>query len=991
MEETVSEARAKYSHLASRLSTIIAVFGAALTLAWLSGLGSVLNRLSAIRITRPLSGLSFLLSGFALWIYSEDRPDIHAGASAKGQKDSLILAARISGLLILLFSALTFLEYITGIRLHLESALVGPLWSSHKVHMDGQMSPLVAAGFLLAGLIFIVFDRRIGRTVFPAEVLALVVLTISIDSFITYLYIVNGPVGLISDDPIPIITALGFVLLSVGILAARKDRGLTAIWNAGYNGSRLLRRYLPVAVVAFIVVGGILDFTRDQGILTRANGYAIYAIVMILFTAIVAFISAISLNGAEHDLIRANKLYDVLSQSNQALVRTKNISVLLKKVCNIFIERGGFKMAWAGLRDDDQSDLRIVACSGQGSEEFLAESAFLDDMTNVEGIRQVLRGAEHSIFNDIEKDLPPSSSKERMVERGDGSMVVFPLKKRGKAIGVLCALSEERAFFQHDQMKLLEEVAMDMSFALDEIERDKEKQAADDARAKTEALYEEFFEEDLTADFITTPKGEILSCNPAFVRIFGFSDMKEALKTNAMMIYPTEAERESLLTLLRSRKKLEYHEHWVRRQDGQPLYIVENAIGQFDENGELIQIKHYVFDDTKRKTLEGEMIQGQKMESIGTLAGGIAHDFNNLLGIIIGYAGIMAKHASDKKKLDAAIDAITNAAHRGVGLVRQLLTFARKEERIVEYLNLNDSAEEVFKLLEETFPKSIEIQHDLKEEIPFIMGDKTQLHQAILNLCVNARDAMMDRPDGKPSGGTLRVTTTTADHESMIAEFPKATANTYVQISVTDTGMGMDEATRQHIFEPFFTTKEAGKGTGLGLATVYGIVQAHSGFINVSSVPGVGTTFSIYLPAALRPLEGLTAEYVDMDDAPGGTETILVVEDEALLRGLLEDSLKSNGYNVIIAESGQKAVTVYKAEYRHIALVVSDVGLPKLGGIDMLKALKKINPDVKVIFASGFLAPESRAALFTSGALGFIQKPYAIKEVLKKLRAALDL
>jgi CheY-like chemotaxis protein len=271
----------------------------------------------------------------------------------------------------------------------------------------------------------------------------------------------------------------------------------------------------------------------------------------------------------------------------------------------------------------------------------------------------------------------------------------------------------------------------------------------------------------------------------------------------------------------------------------------------------------------------------------------------------------------------------------------------------------------------------------LQDKLPTILADSTQIQQVFLNLCVNARDAM-------PNGGTLSLSTRLITGEKVHARFPEAKASEYVLIEFSDTGTGMDEATRNRIFEPFFTTKVPGKGTGLGLAVAFGIIHIHQGFIDVSSEPGHGTTFSIHFPVNLEELEPFEITKEMLDDTEGGTETILLVEDEEMLQSLAKMLLKGKGYNVVTASDGEEAVRMFMLRQNDIDLVLSDMGLPKLNGYDVLKQVKRINPAVKFIIASGYIEPAEKSEILKSGARDFIQKPYVPNEMLRKIREVLD-
>lgn len=408
-------------------------------------------------------------------------------------------------------------------------------------------------------------------------------------------------------------------------------------------------------------------------------------------------------------------------------------------------------------------------------------------------------------------------------------------------------------------------------------------------------------------------------------------------------------------------------------------------------SGRTVAIVGSLTDITEKKTAEEAIRQSedrirhsQKMESIGTLAGGIAHDFNNLLAIIMGHASLLEMTKDNPQKVLQSAGVIKKAVNRGAGLVNQILTFARKTDIRMESVDVKIVIEDLANLLQQTFSKTIKINTEFGKNIPPITADHNQIHQALLNISVNARDAM-------PHGGTLSFTTKVVNKKELKHFFSEASELHYVCVSVKDTGSGIDEQTRKRIFEPFFTTKEFGKGTGLGLATVYGIMHGHRGFIDVDSRIGIGTTFHLYFP--------LNPDETEIDrrtqeaevEIKGGKETLLVVEDEEMLLELLTGILISKGYNVLSARDGLEGIDVYEAHKDEISLVLTDMGLPKLSGFDMFVKLKKINPDILTIFASGFLEPNTISEMYKAGAKEFIQKPYETEDVLSKIRNVIDM
>jgi PAS domain S-box-containing protein len=510
-----------------------------------------------------------------------------------------------------------------------------------------------------------------------------------------------------------------------------------------------------------------------------------------------------------------------------------------------------------------------------------------------------------------------------------------------------------------------------------------ERNTALEALTQSEKRYREFFEQDVAGIFIAAPDGILLDCNPPMMHMFDLSSVGEAKLINVRSLYRTPETWDLMLLRLQKEQKLESIQLEMMGRDCRIVLVRANIIGRFNVEGELVQIIGYLLDETKRRNLEQQLIQSHKLESLGTLAGGIAHDFNNILAIILGHSSLLRQFHHEHERMLASLQSIDKATERGAGLVKQLLIFARKSDVVFESVLIEQAVNEIITLLRETFPKTISIVTEVKEDLPPILADANQLHQVMLNLCVNARDAM-------PKGGTLSIKAQLANSDSVLARFPKADAHQYLMIQIADTGTGMDEATRRHIFEPFFTTKERGKGTGLGLATVFGIVQSHHGFITVDSEVGLGTTFRVYLPVPEIPVHELNPERGLLHEILGGNETILFVEDEDSLQESLGIALRTRGYRVLMAADGEEAYHTYRRHAGEIALVMSDVGLPTLEGTDLFLKLKQLNPAVRVILASGLWEPHVMADFLEAGVKKCLQKPYTPTELLRCLRQALD-
>lgn len=511
-----------------------------------------------------------------------------------------------------------------------------------------------------------------------------------------------------------------------------------------------------------------------------------------------------------------------------------------------------------------------------------------------------------------------------------------------------------------------------------------EKKRTEEALRTSETKYRVLIENVPDGVYQSTPDDRLFTANPALARMLKYNSVDEILSLDiAKDIYEDSGERSKSRRKIENDIELRNFEVTLKCKDGQLITVLENAHIMRDRDGAIQYVEGTFTDITERKFLEVQLRQSQKMESLGTLAGGIAHDFNNILQIILVNTQSLRRGNLEAQKLHQVLEINTGAVKRGASLVQQILTFARKTDVSFESLNLNSLLQELVNMLKETFPKTIVFSTSLEKQLPLIIADYNQIHQVLLNLCVNARDAM-------PEGGTLCVSTNTVDGSELSKQYPEAKDEHYACISVTDSGHGMDEPTRHRIFEPFFTTKEKGKGTGLGLAVVYGIVKTHRGFIDVKSQRGAGTTFSCFMPISFGRAPSIE-KIIEMKDEPTtGKETILLVEDEEVLLESLSVLLEGNGYNVLTAKDGEEAVHVYRNNHDDIALVVTDIGLPKLSGWDAFLQMKRINPHVKAIVSSGYLDPKLKEEKSGQGVSDYILKPYQPFEILKRVRVVLD-
>ncbi|MDP2207913.1 MAG: PAS domain S-box protein [Bacteroidota bacterium] len=516
-----------------------------------------------------------------------------------------------------------------------------------------------------------------------------------------------------------------------------------------------------------------------------------------------------------------------------------------------------------------------------------------------------------------------------------------------------------------------------------------ERKKAEEALKLQTLYFTQLFENSPTGIAFLDTNERVMNVNKAFENIFQypFEEIKGKSLTN--LIVPEELVKESLSFSSRAIQGGLVQLSSVRkRKDGTRLDMVITGYPIMIE-GKCVGIYAIFADVSDIKKLEDQIRQAQKLESIGTLAGGIAHDFNNILGIILGYTSLLEDGAANPAKIKLSMDAITKAVHRGAGLVKQILTFARKTNIVIEPVNVNDLIQELVKMLNETFPKTITFSVNLDGTLPNIIADHNQIHQSILNLSVNARDAIFSKT-ANGHYGTITFATKKVPGDELRKKIPDAIDDEYACVSVTDNGSGMDEATIARVFEPFFTTKEQGKGTGLGLPVVYGVVKSHRGFIDVQSELGVGTTFNLYFPFEVQEVVPEKVDEEVQAPIPGGNETILFVEDEEMLQEVVKAQLTLKGYRVLSAFDGEEAVEMYRKHQNEIAVVLSDLGLPKLGGFEAFLQMKKINPNAKIVLASGFFDPAQKSGMLEAGVEYFVQKPYRANEIFTAIRKLLD-
>ncbi|MEW6236728.1 MAG: Cache 3/Cache 2 fusion domain-containing protein [Candidatus Omnitrophota bacterium] len=510
------------------------------------------------------------------------------------------------------------------------------------------------------------------------------------------------------------------------------------------------------------------------------------------------------------------------------------------------------------------------------------------------------------------------------------------------------------------------------------------KQTLDGLR-QSEEKYRHIFENSLEGLFQTSLEGHFLNASPAMAQILGYDSPEEIIETVTDIrnqVYVDPEERDRLLSLLLDEGVIRGREIQYCCKDKKKIWVSLSARIVRGEYGQPSFIQGFVIDITERKRLEEQLLQSQKMDAVGQLAGGIAHDFNNLLTIISGYSELVFNKLAQNDPLRDKLKEIINAAERASSLTKQLLVFSRKQVFQPVIVNLNELILNMEKMLRRLIGEHIELTASLSRESGCLKADPTQIEQIVMNLAINARDAM-------PSGGKLTIETANADlDDTFCSTHAEVQTGSYVMLSISDNGCGMDKETLSQIFNPFFTTKEKGKGTGLGLSTVYGIVKQSSGHIFAYSEPKCGTTFKIYFPrlderASPHPMKLMGEETLR------GDETVLLVEDEEAVRNTVSEILADSGYAVLPARNGQEALELCKTRQDDIQLLITDVVMPDMSGVETSQRLSQMRPDIKILFMSGYTDNAILRHGILDESVAFIQKPFTPDNLLRKVREVL--
>jgi len=605
------------------------------------------------------------------------------------------------------------------------------------------------------------------------------------------------------------------------------------------------------------------------------------------------------------------------------------------------------------------------------------------DLTTAPDYLNLLRYGGPVVIEDVARDPRLAPLAAQLEASGVRALLDVPLLLSDRLVGLLCFDAPAPHKWSEHEIATLREVAEYLAVALKNASTEDERRRAEQALRESEARARSLVEGAPYGIYRSTPDGRLLDVNPAMVDMLGYDSAAALLNVNlATDIYRDPEVRGRLIEQYGDRPIFQGVEVQWKRKDGTPITVVVSGRPVRDETGQVVCFEGIAENVTERRVLEEQLRQSQKIEAIGRLAGGIAHDFNNLLMLIKGYCELLLDHIGRDQGLRRYGEEIQRAADRATSLTQQLLAFSRKQVLEPKVLDLNQVVSDMEKMLQRLLGEDVELAIHLATGLGHVKADPNQLEQVIMNLAVNARDAL-------PRGGQLTLETDNVELDALYARaHAGARPGSYVMLAVSDTGQGMTPEVKARIFEPFFTTKEKGKGTGLGLSTVYGIVKQSEGYIWVYSEPGRGTTFKVYLPRVDAPAE---LPERDRDRARlRGTETVLLVEDEEGVRKVAREFLEEAGYTVLEARNGDDALQISAMHTGPLHLLITDVVMPRMSGRELAERMTQMRPDLRVLYISGYTDDAIVHHGVLESGVAFLQKPFNRDALFRKVRDVLS-
>jgi PAS domain S-box-containing protein len=700
---------------------------------------------------------------------------------------------------------------------------------------------------------------------------------------------------------------------------------------------------------------------------------------------------------AEAELARLGRLHAALSQVNQAIARVRSRQELFDQVTRVIVEYGAFAMCWIGWLDPETRDVRVGSQFGDTTGYLDGIVVAADDRPEGQGpVGLAIRQGRPHVCVDFQSDPRLAPWRDRAARAGWRSSAALPIRLGGVVGGVLMVYGTESGVFGEREVALLEETALDVSFALDHLEEERHRQIAEARALTSERRFRTLVEHAPEAIFVHIER-RFAYLNPAAAALFGATSAAELVGTSVMDRVPPEAFDAVLARTevsLSRREAVPLLEHDYLRLDGTRLTVeVSAAPIVFEDQPAAVVFVRDVSErkrinsallagEAERQRLEAQLAQSQKMEAIGQLAGGVAHDFNNMLGVITGHAEMALMELPPGLPVRESLDQILAAGRRSAELTRQLLAFARRQPVQPRVLDLNETVEGLLKMLRRLIGEGMELRWLPGPGLWPVRLDPSQVDQVLANLVVNARDAMGEH--GVLTIDTANVAVSVEDCARQVEFRP----GEYVRIAVHDTGSGMSADVLAHVFEPFFTTKIQGRGTGLGLSTVYGIVKQNGGVITAESEPGTCTTFTIWFPRA--PESGAAPGKAAAPALPRGTEVVLLVEDEGDILAVTRRMLERLGYQVATARTPAEAMRAVSESGGRIDLLVTDVIMPEMNGRELAAMIAERCGGIRRLYMSGYTADVIARHGVLDESTHFLQKPFSLAALAHAVRKALD-